>query len=288
MITTSARQLFDHIIHLISDMYEPDEARSISFLLLEHKLNLSRTQILSDKIITTFPSQDFNNWVARLLRYEPIQYILGETEFLGRTFLVNPHVLIPRPETEELVSLVLKDTRVSPSQNHRILDIGTGSGCIAVLLATEMPEAEVWAIDVSAGALAVAEQNAERNQATVHFRQMDFLEGSLPADLPLLFDCIVSNPPYIALHEKDQMHPNVLRHEPHTALFVPDADPMVFYRHIAAFCQQHLSPLGKYYVEMNENLSQGTAQLMKEAGLSTTIQNDIFGKPRMLSGIKMP
>ncbi len=283
MLTTSARQLFAHLIHIISGMYEPEEARSIVFLLLQHKLGLSKTTILSDKTIITLSAQDFNEWITRLLNHEPIQYILGETEFLGRTFLVNPSVLIPRPETEELVNWVLENTGTSTEKPYRILDIGTGSGCIAVSLAAAS-EAQVWAIDVSEAALAVARQNAERNQVTVHFRQVNFLTGHFPADFPPQFDCVVSNPPYVTLAEQSAMSANVLAHEPHIALFVSEEDTLVFYRHIARFCQQWLAPAGRYYLEINENLTQETTQLIQSLGLTTHIRKDMFGKDRMISG----
>ncbi len=282
MITTSVQQLFKHLNHLIGTIYEPDEARSIVLMLLENKLNLTKTQIVSGQKIISFPTTDFNNWINRLLRHEPIQYILGETEFLGRTFLVNNKVLIPRPETEELVSWVIEDTPTDAP--FRILDIGTGSGCIAISLSAALPNAEVWALDISADALDLARQNATRLDARVQFGQMDFLNDLFPADFPSQFDCIVSNPPYIMEKEQQAMHPNVLQFEPHAALFVPDDDALVFYRAIGRFCHTHLAPTGKYYVEINENLASQTAAVLQAAGVTAHVRSDLFGKPRMISG----
>ncbi|MDJ1503247.1 peptide chain release factor N(5)-glutamine methyltransferase [Xanthocytophaga agilis] len=284
MLTTSARQLFDHITHVISSIYEPEEARSITFWLLQNKLGLTKTSIVTDKVITSVAAKDFNDWIARLLRHEPIQYILGETEFRGRTFRVNSHVLIPRPETEELVEWVLEEYKSAPVKNCRILDIGTGSGCIAVSLAAEIPGSEVWAIDISSGAISIAEQNARLQHVTVHFRQMDILSGNLPEEFPVYFDYIISNPPYVTIAEKEQMLTNVIAYEPHQALFVPDDDPLLFYKVIASFSQSSLPEWGKLFVELNEHFSQETSTLMQSFGLHTTIRHDLFGKPRMMCG----
>lgn len=284
MLTTSTRQLFDHITHVISSIYEPEEARSITFWLLQNKLGLTKTSILTDKVITSVAAKDFNDWITRLLRHEPIQYILGETEFRGRTFRVNSHVLIPRPETEELVEWVLEDYKLQPVKQCRILDIGTGSGCIAVSLAADIPDSQVWAIDISAGAIAVAEQNAQLQQVKIHFRQVDFLAGTIPTDFPTHFDYIISNPPYVTVAEKDHMLANVLTYEPHEALFVPNDEPLLFYKAIAVFSKTFLSDYGKLFVEINEQFPQETATLMQSFGLNTTIRHDLFGKSRMLSG----
>lgn len=283
-MATSARHLFDQLVAVLLPVYESAEARSIAFLLLKSKLGITKTAVLTDQKTEPVPSDLMANWITRLQNHEPVQYIIGETEFYGRMFFVNPDVLIPRPETEELVAWVLENNRIKKSKTCRILDIGTGSGCIAVSLALEIPAAEVWAMDISAGALSVAGQNAQRQGAGVHFRQTDFLNGPFPADLPTRFDIVVSNPPYITRREQALMHANVLEHEPHTALFVTDHDPLVFYRHIARYCRQCLCPDGQYYVETNENLAAETAQLIQSSGLTAHIRHDLFGKPRMISG----
>lgn len=289
-----ARQLFEQIVQSLQTIYEPEEARSIAFLLIEKKMGANRTAVLANQKISVENETLLSEWLRRLQAHEPIQYVLGETEFYGRKFFVNENVLIPRPETEELVTWVLENSIFQKSENptlleqpFRILDIGTGSGCIAVTLAAEVPQAEVWAVDISPEALAVAQQNARLHGTPVHFCEFDFLSSYSPPHFPPTFDLVVSNPPYVTESEKSQMQFNVLDYEPHTALFVPDDDALVFYRAIAALCQQRLAPGGSYYIEINENLAEATATLFRSFGLSATCRNDIFGKSRMVSGIKI-
>lgn len=216
-----------------------------------------------------------------LKEQKPIQYILGETEFYGMSFFVNENVLIPRPETEELVEWILKDTE---NQTQNIIDIGTGSGCIPIVLKRNLPEANVLALDFSEKAIETAKINAEFHQTEIQFLQNDFLNmdfGTLPE-----FDIIVSNPPYIAEKEKDQMGENVLKFEPHSALFVSDADSLVFYKRIIEFAQKNLKPNGKIYVEINQSLAKETEALFRKSFEKVELKKDISGNYRMIKSIK--
>ncbi len=212
-----------------------------------------------------------------MLRHEPIHYNVGHTEFCGLRFRVDENVLIPRPETEELVAWVAKEQKSRPI---RLLDGGTGSGCIAVSLAHLLPEAEVEAWDISPEALSVARRNAELNNAKVVFRQQSLLAAP-PADAG--FHCIVSNPPYVRELEKADMEAHVLNHEPHLALFVPDDDALRFYRALALLGRATLLPGGALYAEINEALAEETAALFRTQGYAAIeIRQDAYGKPRML------
>ncbi len=278
----SSRHLFDQATQALQSVCDAGEARNIAFLLLKTKFGLGRAAVLAGKLVEQTDETAWLGWLARLQRHEPIQYVLEEAEFCGQKFEVNASVLIPRPETEELVTWA---TEAPPApEGQTILDIGTGSGCIAVMLAKQFPRAEVWAIDVSAEALAVARRNADAHGVAVHFVQADFLSGSFPVGFPAVFNLVVSNPPYVTLSEKSAMQRNVIGFEPATALFVPDNDPLLFYRHIARFCQRALATGGKYYVETNENLTRETARLMESHSLSAEVRHDMFGKPRFVGG----
>lgn len=216
--------------------------------------------------------------VLRLKNFEPIQYILGETEFFGLKLNVSPSVLIPRPETEELVQWI---TRNNLPENCRILDIGTGSGCIAVALKSQLKNAEVFGVDISEKALEVARQNAFKNNLEVCFFQADILKWE--HNNWKNYDVIVSNPPYIRECEKPQMHANVLNHEPENALFVTDNDPLVFYRSIAAFAKKNLTENGMLFLEINENLgSEMNEMLLDFYFRDIEIRKDINGKNRMV------
>jgi release factor glutamine methyltransferase len=279
----SSRQLYDRIFNAILPLYDADEARSIALYLLETQAKLSRSQILAGADLKEDFAEAAEGWIARLLRHEPVQYVAGEADFCGRLFQVDKNVLIPRPETEELAAWVQENV---PDGPLRLLDVGTGSGCIAVTLASALPQAEVWAVDVSPGALAVARRNAERHGAEICFVQADFLSEDAWAALPGAFNVVVSNPPYVTPVEKNDMRPNVLNHEPHTALFVPANDPLVFYRKIALFCSKRLSPGGSCFVEANEHLTEQTADLFRTAGMNATVRRDLFGRPRMVGAVK--
>jgi release factor glutamine methyltransferase len=221
----------------------------------------------------------------RLLTGEPIQYVLGEAEFGGRTFHVEPGVLIPRPETYELCQWIMKERRGKKEEgrNTSILDIGTGSGCIACTLAAELADAEVTAWDISDDALRIATENAKRNNVHVSFEKVDVLNTSLlNRERPATgLDIIVSNPPYICNKERATMERNVLEHEPELALFVPDDDPLLFYRTIARFAAKALNPGGALYFEINPLYVSEMQQMLSKEGFShTEIRNDQFGKQR--------
>ena len=258
----------------------PQEERVTFFKAFAEKyLGMPPVQIpinLDRKLTETEVSQ-LNKSLLKLKEHEPLQYILGDTEFYGFPFKVAPGALIPRPETEELVDWVYRDQDASTSS---ILDIGTGSGAIAVSLAKLLPKAVVSAVDVSKQALAIAQENAKLNSVEVHFIDQDILAVG---DLKQNYDVIVSNPPYVRDLEKVEIQPNVLNYEPHEALFVPDDDALIFYKKIAALAYQSLKPNGILYFEINEYLGEETRELVKKSGFkSVELKTDFAGKPRML------
>lgn len=257
----------------LTAIYEAGEAKAIARLVMEVRFGLSITDVVCEK---TGDDAEMQALQQRLLTGEPVQYILGEAEFGGRTFHVEPGVLIPRPETYELCQWSLP---LTPAKwKGRILDIGTGSGCIACTLAAEIPNAEVSAWDISDIALRIAAENAKRTNALVSFEKVDVLNLS---PLTSRFDIIVSNPPYICKKERATMERNVLEHEPELALFVPDDDPLLFYRAIAHYAAKALKPDGALYFEINPLYVNEMQQMLGEEGFShTEIRNDQFGKQR--------
>ena len=282
----TSKQLFDQLLHQIT-VYETQEAKEIVFWLLEHELGLKKIDILSNRPVDTAKNINWDSIVSRLNRHEPIQYILGETNFIGRRFLVDDSVLIPRPETEELIDYVCrweKETQRVASEK-RVLDIGTGSGCIAISLAKELTHAQVWGYDISEKALSTAQKNAALNEASnVSFEKVDILQYLSDATkTELRFDIIVSNPPYVTRQEAAQMRSNVLNFEPHLALFVEDNDPLIFYHAIARFAAQALNKDGLIVVEINENLGEETAEVFRKAGFTdVAILKDIHQKNRFV------
>ncbi|HEV7348918.1 peptide chain release factor N(5)-glutamine methyltransferase [Telluribacter sp.] len=283
----SARQLYQQLTSRIT-VYPPKETQAIAFMLLEHYLRLRNVDVLVDRPIPESQVQpDWDTIVQRLNQNEPVQHIIGSTEFCGLTFRVSSSVLIPRPETEELVRLVTRDY-AEPDEKASILDIGTGSGCIAIVLARFLPHATVHAWDVSEEALTVARENARQLMADVQFAQQDMLNVSFPLpDAPEQFDCIVSNPPYVTYSEADHMQPNVLRFEPHEALFVEDNDPLLFYKAIADFGSHHLKPQGRCYVEINEHFGEETRKVFEERGYTQVeLLRDIHGKDRFVRAVR--
>ncbi len=275
----NAKALFDNIIREITIPESKDEIESIAFLIMEKLYGADRTKILAQQDIVELQSDKLNAIIKRVNTEEPIQYILEEAYFYGRTFYVDSSVLIPRTETELLIELVVAE--FAHQKNVRILDVGTGSGCIAVTLAKEMPQAEVFAVDISEQALMTAKKNADQLQATVYFDQSDFLQEKISQKN---LSAIVSNPPYIMHTEKNLMRNNVLIYEPHVAMFVPDNDPLIFYKEIARQGLQSLMPEGKIFVEINEQLGKMMCDMFEDFGYrNTSIIKDLFGKDRIVT-----
>ncbi len=275
-------------------LYDESEARAITLLLAEDAFGMSRTDVYmgKDRDFSAEQSERLAYLSARLMEGEPVQYVLGKASFCGRMFGVNGSVLIPRPETEELVEwakneaeTMANNANVNNNQPLRILDVGTGSGCIAIMLKLLIPQADVWAMDISPDALAVAQSNAERLGAKVNFLCHD-MEQPLPPTLQP-FDLIVSNPPYIMDKEQTVMRRNVLDYEPHTALFVPDDDPLRFYRALCELSKSHLRCGGRLLLEINQSLGKETVELLHSYAFEQIeLRNDIFGNQRMVCGCK--
>ena len=255
-----------------------EEIDSFFFLLIELKLQLKSVDFAlnpTQEIIASDASF-FSDALKKLEKEIPIQYIIGETEFYGLPFYVNEHVLIPRPETEELVSWILNETK----GEKKIIDIGTGSGCIAISLAKNLKNSKVWALDISKEALKIAQKNAELNEINVQFINDDILTSTT---LNQKFDIIVSNPPYVRMLEKQEIKNNVLENEPHLALFVDDNNPLLFYDKIADFAKDNLTKNGELYFEINQYLGKETMQLLENKGFKNcTLKKDIFGNDRMI------
>lgn len=269
-----------HFLHTISSLYDERESIALFRRYVEQHLGAEYHRfMLEPDAVVSLPS-DWETDLRRLSAAEPIQYVMGETEFCGLPFKVNREVLIPRPETEELVMAIVADCREKEAVS--ILDIGTGSGSIAVALAKLLPRASVSAVDVSAGALAVAEENAARNGLKINFFRMDILEETC---LPQRYDVIVSNPPYVPERDRAVMHRNVLEFEPSLALFVPDENPLLFYEAIAKKSREWLAPDGGLYFETYEQYHAETRSRMAELGFRDIVcWNDFFGRPRFVKG----
>lgn len=264
--------------------YPKEEINAFFYRICEQHLNYKRIDVSlkSETLITPETFEYFETLISRLLTYEPIQYILGTTSFFGLEFKVDTNVLIPRPETEELVAWILK--QADSSQPLKILDIGTGSGCIAVSLAKHFPNADVYALDVSPAALEMAQYNAQQNGVQLNGIQANVLEWE---NTELQFDIIVSNPPYVRESEKERMAPNVLEHEPHLALFVENNNPLVFYQAIVALSKQALKKQGLLYFEINEYLGEETKALFSSDDFENVqLKTDVFGKNRMMRASK--
>lgn len=254
-------------------------------MIVENLTGLSRTEIYINKntLFSDEQHKKVNIFIDKLKKFVPIQYILGETEFYGLPFYVNESVLIPRPETEELVDWIQHEHK--RNANLHMLDIGTGSGCIAISLKHLLPTSTVDAFDISEKALETAQSNANRNHLEVHFSKVDILNAP---DFDKKWDIIVSNPPYIPEQEKAEILPNVLNHEPHLALFVPDADPLLFYRHIALFAQKQLNSNGKLYFEIHRDAGKSCVDLLTELGFTDVeLRKDISGNDRMVRAVSV-
>lgn len=265
--------------------YPKEEVQSFFNLLTEAFLKMSRLEVALDpeKELSEAEVSKLKDALQRLQKHEPIQYIIGETEFFGLPFKVNPAVLIPRPETEELVQWIMDDASKKGKRDLNILDIGTGTGCIAISLARNLPDARVSAVDISEGALATAQENAKLNGVEITFLQKDILNTE---SLEKKFDVIVSNPPYVRNLEKQDMQRNVLEFEPEKALYVRDEDPLIFYRKISELAKDALHPEGALYFEINQYLGAETEAILKKKNFQTQLKKDIFGVDRMLKGVK--
>jgi release factor glutamine methyltransferase len=274
---TNSKIVYQHLIKNITINENVDEIRAIALLLTEY-LGASRSEILAEKEIA-IDQEKINALVARINQYEPIQYILGEAFFFGRKFNVNRSVLIPRPDTELLVQLILEEKITSPT----ILDIGTGSGCIPISLSLEIPTAHVHALDISEEALSIARANAKNLSVHVNFFQLNILHQT-----PSLsnLDVIVSNPPYVMHKEKSAMSKNVIDYEPHLALFVEDNDPLQFYKVIAERNKYLLKSNGSIFVEINPQFGKEVAALFQDQGFKTEIIKDMEGKDRVVKAIR--
>ena len=273
----------------LKNVYETDELRNIIELVIEHITNMSRAEQVKNKIpyLTCTQLEDLDGITERLKKNEPVQYVLGEAWFAGMKFKVNKKVLIPRPETEELVDWIVKENqKLNPEsfrdKSQNIIDIGTGSGCIPIALKKKLPEAKVSAIDVCSEALFTATENAIALNAEVNFVLLDFLDEEKWKELGK-YDIIVSNPPYVKQSEINTMHARVKEFEPHLALFVPDEDALLFYKKLSDFAVKHLKPGGSLFVEINEALSEQVVNLFQAAGFANIeLRKDMQEKERMI------
>jgi len=268
----------------LADLYPKSEIQGFIRIIFEYVCGYDYTGLLLHKNeeINVAHQKEIEEIVLRLKRFEPIQYILGETEFFGLKLKVKPGVLIPRPETEELVQWMTETTWPS---KPKILDVGTGSGCIALALKNKLPFAEISAIDFSKEALQTATENAALNDLEVEFIQSDILQWS-KINWPL-YDGIVSNPPYVRELEKKEMQANVLKYEPETALFVPDDDPLIFYHQIGHFAQHYLKAEGKLFFEINESMGEQIVHFLEQIGFKNIeLRKDLNEKNRMIKAVK--
>jgi release factor glutamine methyltransferase len=270
----------------LANQYDIVELNPILSILIEHVTGWDQLQqvLNKDSDLPATQVTAFEKGAAELLSGKPIQYITGKAWFMGAAYLVNENVLIPRPETEELVDWVIDYAEIK-GKALRILDIGTGSGCIAISLKKALPEAKVTAIDISPNALKVATQNASAQNVAINFTTLDILDTAF---LPDQYDVIVSNPPYIPLQEMNQMEVQVTAHEPNLALFVPDEDPLLFYKAIARLAKLHLSPNGQLFFEIHYDQGEALVKLLEEMHFHAELREDLFGKDRMIRASLKP
>ncbi len=283
-IPDSSKKLLQYITDQLEINEHPDEVSSIANLVLEYLFNIDRTEIILDRSINiTNPQQKaLDQFLSRLNDFEPIQYIIGEADFYGRKFIVNPSVLIPRQETEELVNLIVKDFT---GKKIKFLDIGTGSGCIAITLLKELKGGKAFAMDIDPRVIKTARQNAERHEVSIDFLLIDIVTEPIPIQS---LDVIVSNPPYVMTSEKDLMKPNVLDHEPARALFVEEDDPLIFYRRIAELSKTSLKEGGRIYFEINERFGEDVQAMLQVMDYSEVeIIKDLNNKNRFVSATNL-
>lgn len=265
--------------------YEEGEASAIARLVVEHT-GKADMRAIEASIVTTEQTEQINRYLKELLTHRPVQYVLNEAWFYHLKFEVNESVLIPRPETEELVDMIIQEAMNTTSSNimppTSFLDIGTGSGCIPITIKKNIPAAEVTAVDVCSEALHIAMNNAVTHETEINFQLLDFLDENKWKELGM-FNVIISNPPYVKGSERQTMSKHVLQYEPHKALFVPDNDALIFYRKIAAFATTHLKPGGKVYVEINQQLGKETADVFTEKRFTNIeLLKDMSGNERFV------
>jgi release factor glutamine methyltransferase len=277
MQSQQAEQL---LLQQLATVYEPAEAAAIANLVMEDVTGRNRMQRRLAKTETLTAEQEarLQQLIPQLLQHRPVQYVLGKAWFFGMELQVNESVLIPRPETEEMVQWILEEKTVR--QHARILDIGTGSGCIPIAIKKNWPSAMVWGMDISEDALAMAAANGVGQRVEIQWVQADILD---PQQWPAqAFDVIISNPPYIPQQESSRLDKHVTDWEPHLALFVPDNDPLLFYRRIADFARQQLSPGGSLYFECHQDYAAPTSHMLQEKGFAVELRKDLFGNDRMM------
>lgn len=275
------KQYRTYFLKKLIPLYDSMEAEQFFAITLEELKGWKRTDLAlnPDAELSGTEIEKWNTVLGELETQKPIQYIFGKAHFYGLEFEVNPNTLIPRPETEELVKWIISENQHKGQLS--LLDIGTGTGCIAISLAKNLSNASVSAIDVSEGALATAKRNAQHNKAEVGFILQDILTAET---LPQVYDVIVSNPPYVRNLEKEEIKENVLQYEPHLALFVDDNDPLLFYRKIAQLAKTQLSPEGKLYFEINQYLGNETVAMLENMGfVNVILKKDIYGNDRMIA-----
>lgn len=272
-----------NLIEQLSCKYEKGEASAITEMLLEAVCGLNRMDLLVNpgKQFSGLEADKWNHDVAELLNDRPIQYVLGKTTFYGLALSVDESVLIPRPETEELADWVIRDAEAFSGKDLSILDIGTGSGCLALALKKSLPFAKVFAVDYAEETLKTAKENAERNKLEIELIQWDIL-NEMPPEFLKNMDILVSNPPYITFSEKEKMAPNVLNYEPGRALFVTNNDPLQFYKKIEELSKKILKSTGKTYLELNESFAGEVEDYFRKKGWQTLVKKDFQGKPRMI------
>jgi len=274
-------EFYRHFLLQLRHIYVENEASNITKMVFESLANISRSDVLRnpEMEIETNTFSSLNQALDQLLNHQPIQYVLGEAWFYHLNFKVSDAVLIPRPETEELVDLVIQ--HINSSHQKTVLDIGTGSGCIPISIKKNIPEISITAVDVSKEALNIATTNANFHQTIIEFKQVDFL-NEIEREKLGMFDIIISNPPYIPNVEIQSMDKHVTEYEPHLALFVPDEDPLIFYKAILSFAQNHLNEKGNVFLETHENFAAEVCALFKDTGFEAKVKKDLFEKPRMV------
>jgi len=282
----SVKELVSYIKLSLKEIVEPNELQQFVWLIFDYLRSYTRLDLIlkEDRQMSVEEIDFIYKAVERLKEHEPLQYVLGQTHFMNLIFKVNKHVLIPRPETEELVTWILEENAACDNNHLKILDLGTGSGCIPVSLKKFIPYARVEAWDVSLEALAIAKENALFHGEEIDFKQRNILDYSTFSLSSM--DIIISNPPYVTQKEQKVMAPNVLNYEPHLALFVPDNDPLMFYKAITDFAKECLNPNGRLYFEINEAYGREVCEILQHSGFSSIeLRKDLSNRNRMVRAI---